>query len=303
MAPVLGYAHPRYAESLSEFGQPLRLQHSRGSLLRRRIRGSDAEDAMGCYPLFACGDWEGLSSDLDRLEGLVTVTLVTDPFGDFDVRLLRKVFPDLATPFKEHFVLDLAGARFATISRHHQRYVRASLRKVKIELCQPPSAWIDAWCDLYRDLSTRHGLHGIRAFSRKAFELQLETPGMVAFRAMVADRVVGMHLWFHAGEVCHSHLIACSADGRRLRAAFAMHWTAVEHFTPVARWLNLGGAAGTTTGVDDGLVRFKRGWSSTTRQTFLCGRILDPSKYRALTMDGDGKSAGYFPAYRRGEFA
>jgi hypothetical protein len=300
---VFGYAHPSYAASLSEFGQPLLLARSGGFLLRRRIAGADADDAMGCYPLFACANWRALCDDLDGLDGLVSVTLVSDPFGEYDRALLRRGFPDLAVPFKEHFALDLGTSPFEVISRDHRRDVRASLRKVRVELCDRPWDWTDTWWELYRDLAARHGLRGIRAFSRQAFAVQLATPGIVVFRATAGDRVVGMHLWFQAGDVCHSHLNACSAEGRRLRAAFAMHWTAIEHFRERVRWLNLGGGAGTQTTGDDGLTRFKRGWSNATRHAYLCGRILDRSRYEALAgarwrADDDD----YFPAYRRGEF-
>jgi hypothetical protein len=64
-----GYSHPAYAASLSEFGAPLELPRSGGWLLRRAIPGSDACDAMGPYPLFACRSPAGLAEDLRELDG------------------------------------------------------------------------------------------------------------------------------------------------------------------------------------------------------------------------------------------
>ena len=79
-----GYAHPFYAASLAEFGAPLRLPRCGGWVLERSVPGGHARDAMGCYPLFVCQDWRALAADLDDLDGPVSLSLVSDPFGDYD---------------------------------------------------------------------------------------------------------------------------------------------------------------------------------------------------------------------------
>jgi len=67
-------------------------------------------------PLFACGDWPALRADLDSLAGrLVSVTLVTDPFGAYDEALLKSIF-DVVRRFKKHFVVDLAESDRAVAS-------------------------------------------------------------------------------------------------------------------------------------------------------------------------------------------
>src|SRR5208282_2311212 len=104
-----GYLHQDYARSLSEFGEPLALPGSGGWLLKRAVDGS-AADAMGIYPLFACSNWKALRSDLDQLtNSLVSVLVVTDPFGDYDETLLGECFGALMTPFKAHYVIDLSS--------------------------------------------------------------------------------------------------------------------------------------------------------------------------------------------------
>ena len=90
-------------------GRPIRwLPASGGWLLERPIAGSDYRDAMGCYPLFVCRDWGGLAADLEPLRHeLVSLALVTDPFGQYDEALLHGCF-DVVMPFKPHFVADLS---------------------------------------------------------------------------------------------------------------------------------------------------------------------------------------------------
>ena len=69
-------------------------------------------------------------------------------------------------------------------------------------------------------------------------------------------------------------------------------------------WLDLGGGAGTSEGGSlDGLRRFKAGWATGTRQTFLCGRVLQQDAYDSLSAERTAGKTTYFPAYREGELA
>src|SRR5205807_9852136 len=62
-------------------------------------------------------------------------------------------------------------------------------------------------------LVQRHGLRGIKAFSRESFRDQLAVPGITLLRAVRAGRTAGAHLWYVSGSVAYSHLMALSADG------------------------------------------------------------------------------------------
>ena len=88
------------------------------------IAGSDLRDGMGCYPLFCCRDWTRLSHDVSVLAGqLVSFTLVTDPFGEFSLDDLRRVF-DVVRPYKRHYVRDLVNDTSVPVTRRHKRNTR-----------------------------------------------------------------------------------------------------------------------------------------------------------------------------------
>jgi len=299
-----GYSHPAYARSLAEFGAPLPLPASDGWVLKRPIPGSSHHDAMGCYPLFACGNWRRLHLDLDELgDGLVSLALVTDPFGDFDEGALGQCFPDLVRPFKQHFVADLTRPLDSFVSDHHRRYARKALRELDVERVDDPASALDDWVQLYSALIERHGIDGIQAFSPAAFAEQLGIPGIAAFRARFDNRTVGMTLWYVQGDVGYYHLGAYSEVGYKRRASFGLFRSAFEQFADGGvRWLGLGAGAGVQEGATDGLARFKRGWSTGFRPVYFCGRIYDRERYDGLTAAGTGSSSGYFPAYRDGEF-
>jgi hypothetical protein len=301
---MTGYMHPYYAESLAEFGIPRELRHAGGWILVRQIPGFHYYDAMGCYPLFACQEWSQLHADLEDLSSeLISISLVTDPFGEYDLEYLRRCFKDLVIPFKEHFVVNLSYPMTDFVSFHHRRYAKKALKDVRVEVCYDPMCFIEDWIGLYSNLIERHGIKGIPAFSKLAFEKQLKVPGLIMLRATHKEATVGMTLWYIQRNIGYYHLGAYNAIGYKLHASFALFWFAIEHFAAKGlHWLNLGAGAGIKSRSTDGLSRFKQGWSTGTRIAYFCGRIFDYDKYSRITQAKGISAIDYFPAYRDREF-
>ena len=301
-----GYAHADYAASLAEWGAPRRLRRCGGWVLERAVPASDARDAMGCYPLFACADWSRLGEDLGELEGeLISLALVADPFGEYAEADLRRWFDAACFPFKEHFVADLRRAPEEFVDAHHRRNARRAVASgLRVEACADPSEALDDWCALYANLTERHSIRGLTAFSRESFAAQLRVPGLTALRASLEGETVGMNLWYEGRGVGYYHLGAYSAEGYELRASFALFSHALSHFADAGlRWLSFGAGAGLAGDGEDGLSRFKRGWSTGTRTAYFCGHIFDRRRYEELSRArGVASGARYFPAYRAGEF-
>src|SRR6185436_494473 len=203
-------------------------------------------------------------------------------------------------------VADLSRPLSSFVSTHHQRYARRD--HLAVDLCARPTDWLDDWCALYENLCARHQIRGIPALSRAAFTRQLAVPGLHAFRASAGGATLGMALWYRQREVAYYHLAAYSDEGYRLRASFPLFWFAFEQLAAAGvGWASLG--AGASAGVrapsqgTDGLIRFKQGWSTGTRPTYLCGRIFRAESYAALARERGFAESRYFPAYRQGELA
>ena len=300
---VTGYVHPGYAESVAEFGTPRELPDSGGWLLERAIPGFDSRDAMGCYPLFACRDWSALQTDLNDLKGeLVSVSLVADPFGDYDKTRLDECF-DTVVAFKQHFVADLREPAETFVSKHHRKYALKALDEVNVQVCREPRELLEEWVSLYGTLTEKHGVSGIRAFSRTAFEKQLAIPGMVALRAEREGTAVAANLFFVQGQTAYDHLTASSPEGYECRASYALKWWAIQYFMGKVRWIDWGGGTGASVDHSDGLTVFKSGWAQTTRPAYFCGRILDETRYHEIASAKNLERSRWFPAYREGEFA
>ena len=301
---MTGYKSSEYAHTLSEFGLPRELPASGGWILQRQIGGLQLYDAIGCYPIFACQDWGQLPADINNLgDELVSLALVTDPFGNYDQDLLRECFPHVCILFKQHYVIDLNKNPEEFISNHHKRRARKAFEKVVVRVHPEPLKFVDLWFELYQTLVKRHNLRGIKAFSREAFARVLCLPGIKVFYVEADQQVIGAHLWLVEGEIAYSHLTATNPLGYKLMASFALHWFAIEYFSGLVRWLNLGSGAGLKDKDGNGLSKFKEGWSTGTKPVYFCGRILNQDKYIELSQSLHAQDVDYFPLYRRGEFA
>ena len=299
---VVGYAHPRYAASLSEFGTPRHLPRSDGWILERPIPGTASSDAMGCYPMFDCGDWSQLPDDLEELQKeLVSLTLVPAPFAPYDRALLERCFGRVVH-FKDHFVADLSRPVEEIVKRTHRKSARRALRNVDVRVCTRPEDHLDTWADLFSTLAGRHNITGLRAFSKQAFAQQFNIPGMVMFEARADGATVGLDLWYVQDDVAYGHLAACSAHGYKLSASYATKWFLMHYFADKVRWIDFGGVAGVKSNGSDGLAKFKQGWSTGTKPVFLCGRIFQADAYNDLVEARQAGVTEYFPAYRDGEF-
>jgi hypothetical protein len=175
------------------------------------------------------------------------------------------------------------------------------MRHLTVERCVDPVRHEDDWLRLYAHLATRRDLRGGAAFPDEALVRQLRVPGMVMLRAVADGDTVGMTLWYHHDDVGYYHLGASDPVGYRLGASHALLWASIEQLSDVVAWLDLGAAPGVATDADDGLTRFKRGWSTGSRTAYLCGAVLDPRRYERLVTSTGTACADYFPAYRAHE--
>lgn len=296
----MSYGLSEYAQSLAEFGSPLWLPYSQGHVLLRPIPGAGAVDATGCYPLFACAEPGGLVEDLAtlRASGAVSLTLVTDPLGKFTGSDLETTFSALARPYKAHYLVDLTGDPAQLGTAHHRRNARRCARQATFATCEHPGAHLDTWTRLYDHLIDRHQITGTARFSRRAFAQQLELPGAMLVQAVDAQaKVLGMQLWFTDAKRAWHHLSAYSPAGYRQGGVSygLMAHALVELKARGVMVADLGAGAGLQDAAADGLSRFKKGWSTHTRNAWLCGAVLDPDRYAELA---GGQRTAYFPAYR-----
>jgi hypothetical protein len=261
---------------------------------------------MGCYPLFVCRDWTGLHKDLEQIDSeLVSLALVTDPFSGVTSDYLEQYF-DIVRPFKKHFVANLSYPLdnfIDTTHCSHYYYAQRTLEQMEVRICLEPIQYLNEWVRLYDNLINRHNIKGMVAFSPKSFETQLKLPGTVLAIGLHKGEIVGAGIVLIQGQSAYYHLAAYSSIGYKIRASYGLFWKVFCYLQEQGvRFLDIGGTAGIEYDPNDGLARFKKGWSNETRMVYFCGRIFNHDRYAEIVKAKSISNTDYFPAYRQGEF-
>jgi hypothetical protein len=288
------YASRAYAESLAHVGAALAVPAWDGQVLVRPTPDGSGCDAMGPYPLTAIPRDADLAGGLETLgaAGLVSVVLVADDRLRPSLESLGRAF-DVARPFKSHFLHDRSLGPVAYAKHHRYELKRALARVEAREIVLADH--LPAWTALYGELAGRHGLAGLHAFPAAHHEALARLPGLRAFGAFTDSGLVSAHLFVTHDGYAVSHLAASAPEGYATGAAYAVNDLAIAALTD-CETINFGGGAGFGDDPNDGLVRFKRGFSNRTAPAFLCGKVLDPAAYEMLSR-GFART-GFFPAYR-----
>lgn len=289
------YASGAYADSLSHLGGVVPVPEWGGFVLSREIPGG-GQDAAGTYPIAVLAEDADWAAGLERLRRLrfVSVTLVVGPTHRWQIQDLRRCF-QVVNPFKTHY-LRRNHLPFA-YGKHHRYEVRRALGRMVVGEFALGNH-LDDWTALQAKLAWRHNLGSIHAFPRRHFELLGRMSGVTAMGAWMEGTLVSAHLWVSDGRYVHSHLAASSEEGYRARASYAVYDQSIRRFSG-AELVNLGGGAGLRDDPEDGLVRFKRGFSNDASPAYLCGAVLDEARYDNLIRQRDGRgNRHFFPAYR-----
>lgn len=295
---MTGYLSPAFGQSYAAFGTPLHLPGCGLQLLERPL-GAGQFDYIGSYPYAMCADWGALADDMPRLArpGAVSLTFVADPFQSDAVRAATRDW-DLCRHFKTHYVTDLHTDWRRNRPRTMRRITRRALESHRIETIADPVPMAAQFWDLYQTTVKRHGVSGMQALSLQVIEQQVTIPGALVIAARDDAGLAGAILSFCHGETASLHLIFLCPRAHAQKTSYALIYATLAALEARGlRYANLGGPAGNDDAGDDSLARFKKGWTTETRSALICGRILDPQLYRALSGDADPTN-GYFPAYR-----
>lgn len=286
------YATLEYAETLAHVGSPLYVGSWDAYVLRRTWR-EDVCDAAGTYPLACLHPQADIGAGIENLRasGLTSIVFVVDGLSGPPLTSLQQHFSEFRA-FKTHYLVD-ASSNYLSSSHHRYEVRRAAQRGVEVRTSALSNV-LSEWIALYKGLVSERRIVGAAAFPDASFVALAQCPGMVVTSAYLGNSMIACHLWVTHGETVWSHLAATNSAGYATGAAYAIHDDAIRRFSGCT--INLGGTAGNRDHRDDGLARFKEGFSSRKIESVLVGTPLDAAKYTELTR-GSPRST-YFPAYR-----
>lgn len=287
---TLPYATLEYAQSLAHWGKAHFIESWRTPIILREVTAG-VFDAAGTYPIAALpaeADIAGGLAELKRL-GAVSAVMVVDDIHRPGLDVLKTHFP-FFKPFKTHFVCAKGKGEPRFLSGEKLRRVKKKVRAGVIDL---KNDW-QSWQRLYEHLIEVLSLKGMHAFDERHHRALGELDGFVGIGAWQGDELISAHVWAVDETSAISHLVASSDPGYKLSAAYAVNDFSLQYFAD-KDVVNFGGGAGFASDENDGLAKFKQGFSNDTASSYLCGAILDAALYEKLTA---GKHTQFFPAYR-----
>jgi hypothetical protein len=284
-----------YAEAFAPL-EPVAVEAWGVHLLARPLPGAEGHDLAGPYPMTNLG---GLSAD--QLEagrrqmaerGAVSLALVLDPWNAPNETTLAAAF-DTVRPFKTHLAYDRAVGPI-NYTRRHWREVRQARSALAFRTVDPKDH-VDDMARLYRNLIEAKQITGAAALERPFFEALVRTPGLRLVLACLGEEIVGSMTFIVAGDVCYAHLAGVTEAGRRHCAHYGCYAEALESYTD-CQVIHLGGGPGAEDDPNDPILYVKRKFANVELRSLLCGAVLDPGRYAALSAGREGST--YFPAYR-----
>ena len=290
-----GYFHQDYALSTSENAQVIRLELTKGTILKNTIPNSNRHDANNCYPLFCCQNWENLIKDINLLpKDLVSIRLTSDPFADINLDKFNSFF-DVFYHYKDHYLVDFNLE--SNFSKHHRKEIkRAENKGINVEKCKNPLDYLNEWDKLYNQLIDKHSIKKNSAFSKTLFEKQFKIPRLIAFKAELNGEIIGINLFYHSKDKAYFHLAAYSKSGYKYGASYALMASSLNYLKGLnISQVTLGANAGLKNN-NDGLAQFKSGWANSLKKVYFMGKILDTKKYQHLSENH--QNTKFFPAYR-----
>ena len=291
------YATETYAHSLPHIGQELYIPQWETSVLIRKI-DDNFKDIIGVYPITVIAKNADLYGGLDYLKkmGFISVVFILDDFNRPSLTVLQPTF-DFIRPFKEHYIYRPSIVR-PNYTKHHRYEINKALKVLHVEKLDL-EANIDRWRALYSELTARHNLKTPHDFPIEHHKLLFQLEGMVAVGAWKDNELVSCHIWIEHNGFVHSHLAASSLAGYKASAAYAVNDMAINYFSD-ANIINFGGGAGIVNDPNNGLIKFKQGFSNNVALSYLCGSILNSEVYQKLLQHRrvTDTVTDFFPAYR-----
>ncbi|MEM7327813.1 MAG: GNAT family N-acetyltransferase [Pseudomonadota bacterium] len=287
--------------SYASLGVPIQLPASGLRLLKRHIC-NDLYDLVGLYPYSVCPSVANLQAETDqaflRDSAAVTISFILSPFQSEQTIDLQDW--DVLTPFKEHIVLDLTEDWRRRVSKKTRYCIRRSEELHRTIIAPKTVETATLFHKLYAHTVRRHSVIGVQNFSVDAIHAQLMTPGTFVLQSFHEGECSGFLIGVNNKDHANYHLVAIAPEHYNKLTNYALLNAAIAFCASNGvRYFNLGGGAGLTSDASDGLYRFKRRWSANSLNTHLCGKILRPSVYAALTEGQDDPPRPFFPQYRR----
>jgi hypothetical protein len=300
------YRSKQYADCFLDLGESYRLANTDSYLIKKPFKDG-YYDLYSPYPILDFHKKQAFShidliSDISSISdgNILAATIITNPL------LKWEEIPVGDDPwcwsyckkYKTHYYIDFKND--LDLPTNHKRNIKKALNKleIRINLTKTPDQKAESFTSMYKNLVEKHSISGFADFSDDYFRQLFKVPGILLAEAFCkgSDEPCGQITYLLDGDYAYYHLAAYNSQGYANNASFGIMYSMINYFKELGiSKLLLGSYPGNIETEDNGLLRFKRGFSNSSRQNFILGKILNKSKYNEFSQ---GKSGEFFPLYR-----
>ncbi len=184
--------------------------------------------------------------------------------------------------------------------KNYASNTRNILRKCEKELVFQKSDNIEAFIELYEKTMDKNNATDFYYFSREYYEQLISNENIKLYEIRQNGQIISMAFFMFSDDLGHYHLSANNYEMRRYNANYFM----LDQIFEIARskgkkYFLLGG--GTTTDIDDSLLKFKKKFSSLIKPFYIGGKIYNNeiySKYKQIWEQQSKEEIRYFLKYR-----
>lgn len=258
--------------------------YNESTLIQRRIANTGYYDLASVYP-FSVDSLDLFAPPRDA----ITTTVITNPLGNNSTMI--------GEDYKLHAVAECNLFRMAILPENHRRNIKKCQVQALTLVSISPADNADDLINLYPNLIKRHNINGVTAYTPDQLRTLLKVPGAVLFKVRCVEYgIVNVSLFYIYKDDAYYHLSCQSDHGYKINSNFLMMYDAIRFFKSLG--LNRVEIGSHPDGaINDGLARFKTGFSTCTLPNQIFKYIHKPDIYAKLCVDRDLN--GYFPAYRQ----
>ena len=184
--------------------------------------------------------------------------------------------------------------------KNYSSNTRNILRKCEKELVFQKSDNIEAFIELYEKTMEKNNATDFYYFSREYYEQLISNENIELYEIRQDGEIISMAFFMFSDEIGHYHLSANDYEMRRYNANYFI----LDQIFEIAknkgkRYFLLGG--GTTTDIDDSLLKFKQKFSSLIKQFYISGKVYNNeiySQYKQVWEQRSKEEIRYFLKYR-----
>lgn len=300
------YRSLNYANCFKESGDVYRLPQTDSYLIQKPYKDGFS-DLCSVYPFYDPPKKHqfyhiDLIADINSITdpNILSVTIVTNPLMKWAEMPVGKDnwCWSYCKEFKTHYYIDYREK--LDLPSNHKRNIKKSLNSldIKIDMISSNEKKAQSFIGFYKNLVKRHDIVGFADFPDSYFLSLFNVPGIMLLEAYPkgSREPCGQITYLLDGEYAYYHLAAYNEEGYANNASFGMMHSAIEYFRSLGvNKLLLGGSAGMIEDENDGLARFKKGFSNKSIKNHILGKVLNESKYNEFSK---GINKEYFPLYR-----